>query len=411
MIKTPPKSEPAERPATAGEDLFARVFESLPTVVVVFDRRLQVIRGNTAAKNMLPQHADLSVALSKLTAEGRFEDWAVELRRVMETRLPRRIDVTVRQGDDAGETYLNLLVHPLLSPDGREVSGGVLLAEDVTAHISMERRLAVSERLAAVGKLAARVAHELNNPLDGILRFTNLAIRRAREAAADQAGADEKLLSYLENIRSAVVRMSEITGDLLEFSRSTPSAFEQATINRIAEDAVRAMEGRAQERGITVVCNFSEHDVPVARGSNLFQVFCNLIKNAVDAMGEEGSRAEGTGRFSARAENRSQMGRGGGTLTVSTRVCPPDVIVTVADTGVGLPPEAERIFEPFFTTKPAGQGTGLGLAVCKDLIEKYAGTITAAPNEPRGTVMTVRIPVANCSAVPGVRGRTTQETR
>lgn len=382
MISTQTQLEAASRLPKGGGDLFERVFESLPSAVVVFDRRMQIIRSNSAAKSILPQHPDLSVALSQLTTEGRFEDWAIELRKVMETRLPRRIDVTVRKGEAVTETFLNLLVHPLISRDTDEVSGGVLLAEDVSMHISMERRLAVSERLAAVGKLAARIAHELNNPLDGILRFTNLAIRRATET-----GADEKLLYYLECARSAVVRMSEITGDLLEFSRSTPSTFEQATINKIAEDAVRAMEGRAQESGITVVCNFNEKDMPVVRGSNLFQVFCNLIKNAVDAMPE------------------------GGTLTVTTRVTEPDVVITVSDTGIGLPPEIDRIFEPFFTTKPAGQGTGLGLAVCKDLIEKYSGSITPSPGEPKGTTMTVRIPIANCAAVPIARRVMTEGVR
>lgn len=369
-----------DAPKVGVADLFEQVFESLPVAVVVFDRRLQVIRRNSAAKNLLPEHTDLSVVLSELTVEGRYEDWAVELRRVIDARLPRRIDVTMRQGQDAGETFLNLLIHPLLSSMSDAVSGGVLLAEDVTAHITMERRLGVSERLAAVGKLAARVAHELNNPLDGILRFTNLAIRRATEVSGDA-----KILQYLESARSAVVRMSEITGDLLEFSRSTPSTFEQATINKIVEDAVRTMDGRATDKGITVVCNFQEQDLPVVRGSNLFQIFCNLIKNAVDAMPD------------------------GGTLTVSTRISESEVIVTVADTGIGLPQEVERIFEPFFTTKAPGHGTGLGLAVCKDLIEKYSGSIAASRNDPKGTVMTVRLPIAGCAAVPPPRQQRKQQ--
>lgn len=383
-------SDPAEHPEDrVALDLLGRAFETLPVALVVFDRRLHVLVRNAAAAPLFSDEPDLSVALSRLTVEGRFEDWAVELRRVMETRLPRRIDVSVhRQGEAAkgNETFLNILIHPLRADDG-ESFGGVLMAEDVTASISMERRLAVSERLAAVGKLAARVAHELNNPLDGILRYTNLAIRRAtelRQLAAeaaieqpqDQAAVDEKLIGYLEHARSAIVRMTEITGDLLEFSRATPSTFEQATINKIVEDALRAMEGRAQDARITIICNLHENDMPVVRGSNLFQVFCNLIKNAIEAMPQ------------------------GGTLTVATRVEPPDVVVTIADTGVGLPDGAERIFEPFFTTKPTGHGTGLGLAVSKDLIEKYAGKITPTRNEPQGTLMTVRIPIRSCTAVP-----------
>lgn len=371
--KTQPGKTSAD--AIAGlSELFRPVIESLPMALVVFDDRLGVLLSNRAADELLGGESDLCAALSRLTVDGRFEDWNTELRQVITTQLPRRMDVTAKAPGSETETFFNIQVTPLRIGGASEAAGGVLLAEDVTSHISMERRLAVSERLAAVGKLAARVAHELNNPLDGILRFTNLALRRAGDLG------DPKLVEYLEAAKSAVVRLSEIGGDLLEFSRTTPSTFEQATINKIVEDAIAAMEGRAQEARITTICNFHETDMPVVRGSNLFQIFCNLIKNAIDAMPE------------------------GGTLTVATKIVEPDVVVSVADTGIGLPTEVERIFEPFFTTKPAGRGTGLGLAVSKDLIEKYSGSITPSRNEPKGTVMTVRIPIRNCEAMsPGRR--------
>lgn len=361
-----------QAPSAAGSpgDLLGSVIESLPMAMVLFDKRLQVTLANRSAQELLQGEPDLGVALSRLGVEGRFEDWATELRQVMTTQLPRRLDVSIKNADRAGETFLNVMVSPLRLNGEASPSGGLLLAEDVSSHISMERRLAVSERLAAVGKLAARVAHELNNPLDGILRFTNLALRRATELG------DAKIVEYLESARSAVHRLAEIGGDLLEFSRATPSTFEQATINKLVEDALSAMEGRAQEAKITVVCNFHESDMPVVRGSNLFQIFCNLIKNSIDAMPD------------------------GGTLTVTTQIAEPDVIVTVTDTGTGLPADIDRIFEPFFTTKPIGSGTGLGLAVSKELIEKYSGSITASRNEPKGTVMTVRIPIRNCEATP-----------
>jgi len=357
--------------AGISRDLFESAFESLPMAVLVFNKRLEVVLRNHAANDLLPGASDLSHALAQLTVESRYEDWAAELRKVIDTQLPRRIDVTVRRERHEPEVYLHVLIHPLRGTDGGPTIGGLLLAEDVTAHIGMERRLAVSERLAAVGKLAARVAHELNNPLDGILRYTNLAIRHGVESPADS-----KLAHYLEQVRSGLVRMGEITRDLLEFSRNTPSSFEQATINKIVEDALSAMEGRAQEAKITMICNFHQTDMPVVRGSNLFQIFCNLIKNAIEAMPS------------------------GGTLTLTTQLIEPDVIVTIEDTGIGLPADAGRIFEPFFTTKPVGQGTGLGLAVCKELIEKYSGTITAERRRPSGTSMTVRIPIRSCAAVP-----------
>ncbi len=376
----PQNTSVADRPAL--QAVFEAIFESLPMAVVVFDRRLEIVVRNEAAKALIPEGPDLSAALAGLTVESRYEDWAAELRKVMETDLARRIDVTLPRGEDQAEVFLNMLISPLRRDRGGETIGGLLMAEDVTANIGMQRRLAVSERLAAVGKLAARVAHELNNPLDGILRYTNLALRLAAE------GGDSKLVGFLENARTGMLRMSEIIRDLLDFSRSTPSTFQQATLNKIVEDAVSALDGRAQEANITVVCNFHQTDMPVVRGSNLFQVFCNLIKNAIDAMPN------------------------GGTVTLTTRIITDDIVVTIADTGIGLPRQADRIFEAFFTTKPPGQGTGLGLAVCKELIEKYSGTITAEPNTPRGTLVTVRIPVISCTSLVGgrLRGRAASDS-
>jgi len=111
------------------------------------------------------------------------------------------------------------------------------------------------------------------------------------------------------------------------------------------------------------------------RSANLFQVFCNLVKNAIDAMPT------------------------GGTLTVITEIVGSEVVIRFEDTGVGLPAEIERIFEPFFTTKGPGKGTGLGLAICRDIVEKYNGRITAARRPAGGSVFTIRIPLESCARV------------
>lgn len=345
------------------------IFDSLSIGLVVFDRRLSVILRNQAATNLLGDGSDVPQCLARLAIDSRYEDWAAELRRVMDARREKRFDGVVSRSPDQPDRYFNIVCNPLRQPAGADVVGGLLLIEDVSPTISMEHRLAVSERLAAVGKLASKVAHELNNPLDGILRYTNLAIRRVRELD------DAKVAEYLEHARAGILRMSQIISTLLEFSRNTANTFEQATINKIAEDAVAAMAGKASESKVAVVCNFQQ-DMPVVRGSNIFQVFCNLIKNAIDAMPE------------------------GGTLVITTQVVGPDVVVTFEDTGIGLPEDADRIFEPFFTTKPFGQGTGLGLAVCREIVEKYSGSITARRREPRGAALTVRIPSRNCAAIP-----------
>lgn len=230
-------------------------------------------------------------------------------------------------------------------------------------------------RMASLGRLAARVAHELNNPLDGILRYVNLALR-----VNQSSGGDARINDYLDKARGGLLRMAQITTGLLEFSRASHAPPEQATINRIIEDAIASMAGRAAETGVSVERHFLAVDLPVARGSNIFQVFCNLIKNALDAMPE------------------------GGRLTATTRSEAGNLVIAIEDTGIGLPEEADRIFEPFFTTKEAGRGTGLGLAVCREIVERYGGTITAQRRQPRGTAFVVRIPEKNCGSTPAGMG-------
>src|SRR6185295_11588455 len=144
-----------------------------------------------------------------------------------------------------------------------EFVGGLFCAEDISKRINIERRLAVSERLAAVGKMSAKIAHELSNPLDGILRYVNLAIRRVSELA-DVPGMpeDKDLVRYLENTRTGIVRMSEIITTLLDSSRAAPVTMEQASISKIVEDAITALQGRAIDSRVSIICNFHQSDMP-----------------------------------------------------------------------------------------------------------------------------------------------------
>jgi signal transduction histidine kinase len=247
---------------------------------------------------------------------------------------------------------------------------------DITEKADTQRRLADTERLAALGKLASKVAHELNNPMDGILRYLNLTMRivelvgAKRPAVARQENL-EKAKEYLTQCRQGLMRMVQIVSELLEFSRSTYTSFEHIKIEQIIEDAIKTMSARAEALNVQISSSYAP-GVPEIRSSNLFQVFCNLIKNALDAMPD------------------------GGQLRISTRLAADNtVVVEFCDTGVGFTPEnAKVIFEPFFTTKDKGKGTGLGLAICKDIIERYNGRITAENAPGGGSIFTVYLPVA-----------------
>jgi PAS domain S-box-containing protein len=390
---TQTQSELASSLANLGSsEIFAAVVESLPVGVVVFDRALKVISHNRAAQYLLPEAADVAQMVSADLVPGEYADWAGELRRVLDTGRELRRDGVLYQRAHAAEQMLQIVATPVRQGPSAQIVGGALVVEDVTSRASLERRLAVSERLAATGKLAARVAHELNNPLDGIQRYINLAIRTAAPAGGESAPRDvradpdhphpsplprrereiERAVQYLEQAKTGLARMGAIISDLLEYSRSHVSQFDDDNINALIEEAVRTMSDKADRAGVVMAINLRDEAMPRVRGSKLFQVFCNLMKNAIDAM------------------------PGGGRLTITSGVVDREVVIRFEDTGVGLPHEVEKVFEPFYTTKPPGAGTGLGLAICREYVERLHGRITAENAEGGGACFVVRIPLESC---------------
>ncbi len=359
-------SDSVASPPVPLAEIAGRVLADLPLGVVLLDRQLRVVFHNAVAERLAGPIAVGAQFTSLGTTRTGDVDWQAEFRRVAESGTPLRHYVALTASDADAEQLLNVSCMLLTRDDSREGIGVIVTLEDITTRAGLERRLAVSERLAAVGKLAARIAHELNNPLDGILRYISLATRRLD---SDDRG---KVREYLEESRRGLMRMAQILSELLEFSRSGRAQFEEANINATVEEAIRTLQDQADRAGVTVAAVFRDDPMPVLPGGMLFQVCCNLIKNAIDAMPD------------------------GGRLTVTTAVADHDVVLRFEDTGPGLPEPIEQIFQPFFTTKEAGKGTGLGLAICKDYVERIRGRITAAQAQPHGAAFTVRIPLANC---------------
>jgi signal transduction histidine kinase len=230
---------------------------------------------------------------------------------------------------------------------------------------SLEKSLETHERLAMIGKLAAGVAHELNNPLDGVLRFVNLTI--------DGLPKDSQQIPYLLEARRGLRRMADIVRDLLQFSRNANVDATHEDAERLARDAVAQVVAGVQHRKVDTAFDFPPVGVPLPRG--MFQVFGNLAKNAADAMPQ------------------------GGTLTVAARLASGRVQIRVADTGTGIPEDIrERVFEPFFTTKEVGKGTGLGLPICQRIVERLGGTLTIESEVGRGTTVLVDLPARRPAA-------------
>jgi len=356
------------------EQLAARAFDSLPQPALIVDRQGQVLARNMAAEAVLPPGGDISQMLAKGESLPAL-DWAREMAALdaqADGLTLRNVSLLGRGGrvllTDIALCRLEVKGDPAAkAPEGASSGADsrpvLAVIEDISPRVAMERRLAASERLAAMGELAAKVAHELNNPLDAILRYIGLAQR-----LADKRGGE-----YLQRAREGLMRMAAIVRDLLE-QGSLGRGREKATIEKLLSEAVTAFKPMAQANGVAIRSDLGPEADWLVEGA-CFQVFCNVIKNAIDAMD------------------------GGGLLTIRSRPADGECVVEFADTGCGIAEQdIERIFEPFYTTKPPGQGAGLGLAICREILARFGGRIEAAPRRGGGAVFTVRLPVGEPAA-------------
>lgn len=263
--------------------------------------------------------------------------------------------VKIQTGDELGELAdtFNSMASALKERDER-------LREFTTSRI-ME-----SERLALVGQLSANVAHELNNPLQGIVTYSHLLL--------EEAPGDASMESSIEKIVAQANRCRDIIRGLLDFSRQRKPDKTVCDINSIMEDCVELVENQALFMNIQFQKRFEEHlPTVIVDPSQFEQVIMNLLINAAEAM-------DGRGR-----------------LTLATRYKPDEGIIELefTDTGHGIPEQdLEKIFDPFFTTKEVGHGTGLGLAITYGIIKEHNSTISVQSEVGEGTSFFVRIPVA-----------------
>jgi len=241
---------------------------------------------------------------------------------------------------------------PLANERG-EVTHYVWMERDITEELRMRGQLIHSERLSAVGQLVSGVAHELNNPLQSILGFTELLI---------DAEERPELRRDLEQVRSEAIRAGKIVRNLLAFVRRSSSERAVTHINDIVKGTLAL---RSYEFGTANIRLFESYadGLPsvVINPEEIQQVILNLIMNAEQAM---------------RAAHR------GGTLTVTTKLLSEMVTIEIADNGPGVPPALSgRVFEPFFSTKEVGEGTGLGLSIAMGIAEAHGGSLSLIPSD------------------------------
>jgi PAS domain S-box-containing protein len=278
--------------------------------------------------------------------------------RMLETHQPAEGEV---ESARLGKTYW-LKTYPLYNPAGDHV-GSVNVWRDITTEKRLSAQLIQSEKMAATGRLAASIAHEINNPLQALSGCIDLA-----QATTDP----DKVKRYLALASSELERLAAIVRRMIDFYRPSRGERTQVNVRALMEDVLLLSAKRLQHAHVDVTTQWQE-DLPIIVGvaDQLKQVFLNFILNAVEAMPQGG-----------RLEIRGQTLEDGGSW----------VIVSIADSGAGVPPEdIDKIFEPFFTTKSTG--TGLGLAVCHSIITQHGGRVIVDSAPGHGTTFTIWLPV------------------
>lgn len=237
------------------------------------------------------------------------------------------------------------------------------MSADIESLRSLNEKLARAERLAAMGTLAAGVAHEVNNPLASISSL----VQMLRSQSAENAEAREKL----DLISTQIARITRVTRDLTEFARVRPASRSEVDINEVIEASLRLASFDSEFQKLELVKSLSSDlGKIVADGDQLQQVFLNLFLNSRDAMPL------------------------GGRLSVSSTRKNGEITISIKDSGAGISDSARtQLFDPFFTTKPAGKGTGLGLSVCYGIVSAHDGRIEVE-SESGGTVFNVILPAA-----------------
>ena len=282
--------------------------------------------------------------------------------------LPTPFNVVNKVGE---EIPIQLSAALIYDRAGKEVAS-VGIFTDLRPRLTMEKKLqethlqlVSSEKMASLGKLAAGIAHEINNPLGGILIYSSLMME-------DLSEEDPKRQDLARIVQEAG-RCKEIVKSLLEFARQTEPKMEPTDINRAIIDGLFFLVNQALFHNIQIIKKLDPF-LPFVRGSSgqLKQVLMNIIVNAAEAM------------------------HGSGTLTITTSQAPDrkTVLVEFTDTGEGIPEEnLTRIFDPFFTTKDVGKGTGLGLATSYGIVEEHGGKIGVKSKVGEGTTFTIELPI------------------
>jgi PAS domain S-box-containing protein len=349
------------------------VVDALPVSLYVIDRDYRIVTWN--------RHREIGaqgIARDSVIGRNVFEvlnkqphgKLRQEFERAFRTGKIERIEQRTTDSSGATKHWLVSKI-PMRDKASGEITHVITVGEDVTLRVEAIHAVGRAEKLAAVGRLAAGVVHEINNPLATISACAEALESRVAEGVFGESPDADDLQEYLGLIRNEAFRCKTITTGLLDFSRVRSGNRMPLDVGMVLKSAARLLTHQRRGENIEIKVE-TKDDLPLvsADEGQLQQALIALATNAIDAMPEGGSLT---------FRGSSEQGR---------------VIVEVQDTGVGIAPEdVSKIFEPFYTTKEIGKGTGLGLAVCYGIITEHEGRLSVRSTLGAGTTFTLFLPV------------------
>lgn len=349
--------------------LLSAIVESSDDAIISKDLNGMIMSWNAAAGRMFGYEAEeiIGQSILRLIPEELHSEEDMILAKL---RAGQRIDhyETIRMRKNGERFDISVTISPLIDSRGN-IIGASKVAHEVTERKLMERQLILSEKLAATGRMAATIAHEINNPLESVMNLMYLA-RTSKTLNSAK--------SYIQTAERELERVSHIARQTLGYYREN-GAHSSVLLQDLVQDVLTVYQGKITGAGITVDCEFGDHPAITASKGELVQVLSNIVANSIDAMPHGGVLR----------------------IEIERSHSPAGVHIEIKDQGTGIEQEhLPRVFDPFFTTK--GQlGTGIGLWVVKQLVEKHGGAITLSSrtdSDTTGTSVSISLPLISQTA-------------
>lgn len=343
----------------AAKDQLQAVFDTVEVCISIVDPEMRIINCNEKQKELLV--SDEQDIIGRYCHEIYCGKDSPSIDCPAVETLATGKSVFIREIKKKGK-YFQIVTSPLKDAMGN-VTGAIEVSIDVTEKKKAEESARQAEKLAAIGLLAAGIAHEINNPLGNILGYAKM-LTKDSNITADQR-------ERLEVIAEQAKRGGDIIRGLLDFSSQSKPLFREVSINEVIVKAVKILTDHIEKLKIKIKTKLSNVPMVNADQKQIEQVINNLLLNAIHAL----------------------EGRQKGTITVETEYKYNHVEVRVTDNGHGIPNEIlPQIFDPFFTTKPVGKGVGLGLSISSGIIRDHNGSIHVESEEDKGAKFSFQIP-------------------